>query len=390
MTQLIKQLNDLESSYEKCITENTAIFCLLQILIDNYNDSKEMETNIVLNSNIQDFHCKNNDSVEDVINYFKTYSIIEATYKDPSFDPVKDITIRKTFPRKRSISSVIVLQDKRVAVSCCEGNIIVYNPQKDFSIDITINYPKDTSIASICQLDNGVIASMSDQLNNIKLFSINGNTYQELHTFLYQTGGYLGWRKVSFPKITALSNNRIAASMRHDKGISIFDGNAPYKSQEPIIRLIDESSVKSLLYIKEKKILVSATDTITFWNVNTFQKVAMISKRVVNRNSLFQFDNDLLLALTKKSAKIIDMNKLEIKDTINELKDIYSVMKLRNGTLLLSNSDGEHYLFDIKKKELYELLSLPKEIILDFVSLGDSSFITYSNRPKSVMKLLKY
>ena len=391
MTQLIKQLNDLESSYEKCITENTAIFCLLQILIDNYNDSKEMETNIVLNSNIQYCYCKNNDSVEDVINYFKTYSIIEETYKDPSFDPVKDITITKTFPRERIISSVIVLQDKRVAVSCWEGNITVYNPQKDFSIDITINYPKNTSIASICQLDNGIIASMSDQLNNIKLFSINGNTYQELHTFLYQKDGYGGWWKVSFHKITALSNNRIAASMGFDKGISIFDGNAPYKSQEPIIRLIDESSVKSLLYIKEKKILVSATDTITFWNVNTFQKVAMISTGVVNENSLFQFDNDLLLAFTDNSAKIIDMNKLEIKDTINELKDIYSVMKLRNGTLLLSNSDGEHYLFDIKKKELYELLSLPKEKIIDFVSLGDSSFITYSNDSgKYVMKLLQY
>ena len=351
-----------------------------------------METNIVLHSNIQDFHCKNNDSVEDVINYFKTYSIIEATYKDPSFDPVKDITITKTFPRESIVSSVIVLQDKRVAVSCWEGNIIVYNPQKDFSIDITINYPKHTSIASICQLDNGVIASMSDQLNNIKLFSINGNTYQELHTFLYQTDGYGGWCKVSFPKITALSNNRIAASMRFDKGISIFDGNAPYKSQEPIIRLIDESSVNSLLYIKEKKILVSATDTITFWNVNTFQKVAMISTRVIpNRNALFQFDNDLLLAFTDNSAKIIDMNKLEIKDTINEFKHIYSVMKLRNGTLLLSNSDGEHYLFDIKKKELYELLSLPKEKIIDFVSLGDSSFITYSNDSgKYVMKLLQY
>ena len=79
------------------------------------------------------------------------------------------------------------------------------------------------------------------------------------------------------------------------------------------------------------------------------------------------------------------------------LKDIYSVMKLRNGTLLLSNSDGEHYLFDIKKKELYELLSLPKEKITDFVSLGNSSFITYSNdleysnySGKYVMKLLKY
>ena len=252
MTQLIKQLNDLESSYEKCITENTAIFCLLQILIDNYNDSKEMETNIVLNSNIQYCYCKNDISLEDVIYYFKTYSIIKETYKDPSFDPVKDITIRKTFSRKRSISSVIVLQDKRVAVSCREGNIIVYNPQTDFSIDITINYPKDTSIASICQLDNGIIASMSAQLKNIKLFSINGNTYQELHTFLYLTGGGGGWCEVSFPKITALSNNRIAASMRSDKGISIFDGNAPYKSQEPIIILIDESSVHSLLYIKEK------------------------------------------------------------------------------------------------------------------------------------------
>ena len=388
MTQLIKQLNDLESSYEKCITENTAIFCLLQILIDNYNDSKEMETNIVLNSNIQYCYCKNNDSVEDVINYFKTYSIIEATYKDPSFDPVKDITITKTFPRESIISSVIVLQDKRVAVSCREGNIIVYNPQKDFSIDITINYPKDTSIASICQLDNGVIASMSDELNNIKLFSINGNTYQELHTFLYQKDVCGGW--FCFPKITALSNNRIAASMRFAEGISIFDGNAPYKSQKPIIILIDESSVKSLLYIKEKELLVSVTDTITFWNVNTFQKVAMLSKGVVKIKSLFQFDNDLLLAFTYNSAKIIDMNKLEIKDTINELKDIYSVMKLRNGTLLLSNRDGEHYLFDIKKKELYELLSLPKEKIIDFIPLGDSSFITYSNDSEYVMKLLQY
>ena len=138
MTQLIKQLNDLESSYEKCITENTAIFCLLQILIDNYNYSEEMETNIVLNSNIQDFHCKNNDSVEDVINYFKTYSIIEATYKDPSFDLVKDITITKTFPRESIVSSVIVLQDKRVPASSWEGNIIVYNPQNNCSIDLKI------------------------------------------------------------------------------------------------------------------------------------------------------------------------------------------------------------------------------------------------------------
>ena len=119
----------------------------------------------------------------------------------------------------------------------------------------------------------------------------------------------------------------------------------------------------------------------------------MISTGVVNRNSLFQFDNDLLLAFTYNSAKIIDMNKLEIKDTINEVKDIYAVMKLRNGTLILSNRDGENYLFDIKKKELHELLSLPKEKIIDFVSLGDSSFITYSNdlgKYIYVMKLLQY
>ena len=72
---------------------------------------------------------------------------------------------------------MIVLQDKRVAVSSWEGNIIVYNPQNNFSIDLTINYPEHTNIASICQLDNGVIASMSDRLRNIKLFSIKGNTY---------------------------------------------------------------------------------------------------------------------------------------------------------------------------------------------------------------------
>ena len=179
--------------------------------------------------------------------------------------------------------------------------------------------------------------------------------------------------------------------MIFDEGISLFDGNAPYKSQEPITRLVEEKSIESLLYIKEKELLDLATCKISFWNVNTFQKVAMISQSVINRNSLFHFDNDLLLAFTYNSAIIIDINKLEIKDTINEVKDIYAVMKLRNGTLILSNSDGEHYLFDIKKKELQELLSLSKEKIIDFVSLGDSSFITYSNESgEYLMKLLKY
>ena len=76
MNKMIKQLNDLESSYERCVTENTDIFCLLKILIDNYNDSKEMESNIVLKSNIQYRYCKNKNNVDDVINYYKTYSII--------------------------------------------------------------------------------------------------------------------------------------------------------------------------------------------------------------------------------------------------------------------------------------------------------------------------
>lgn len=82
MSKMKKQFFDLESSYKKCVTENTAIFCLLQILVDNYNDSKEMESNIILNSNIQYYYCENDKNIDDVIDYYKTYSIIEPTYKD--------------------------------------------------------------------------------------------------------------------------------------------------------------------------------------------------------------------------------------------------------------------------------------------------------------------
>ena len=83
LTQMIKQLNDLESSYEQSIKENTDVLSLIQKLIDNYNGSKMMERNIILNSNIQIYKCKNDNSLDNVINYYKTYSIINANFIDP-------------------------------------------------------------------------------------------------------------------------------------------------------------------------------------------------------------------------------------------------------------------------------------------------------------------
>ena len=123
LTQMINQINDLESSYEQSIKENNDVLSLLQKLIDNYNDSKIMKRNIILNSNIQIYKCKNDNSLDNVIDYYKTYSIINKNYKDlfdeddvdclSSNRPKISQTHTKTLSNTISTSNLFKLRERR-------------------------------------------------------------------------------------------------------------------------------------------------------------------------------------------------------------------------------------------------------------------------------------
>ena len=95
-------------------------------------------------------------------------------------------------------------------------------------------------------------------------------------------------------KVITLPNNRIASSSYET--IKIWKSNPPY-SDTPIKVLEGHSNfVKSLLYMKERDILISGSwdETLRLWNMSTYQCDKVIKGvRCYCHNSLYQIDKDL-------------------------------------------------------------------------------------------------
>ena len=68
-------INTIESSYEESYKRNKSILSFIQILIDNYDGSYEMEKNIKRNT-IYIYKCKENANTNDLIKYYNEYTIV--------------------------------------------------------------------------------------------------------------------------------------------------------------------------------------------------------------------------------------------------------------------------------------------------------------------------
>ena len=224
ISRLIDLLNQLESSYEKSYNRNKDILTFIQILIENYDGSIEMEKNI-LNNNINIYQCKDSKNIDEVIKYFNEYTIIEK--KKINIEEVKTIT-----GHTDSIYSLLRLKDGRVA-SCSKDNTIrIYDPSNYYHCDKVIERHID-GILSICELDDGTIVSCS-----WKTIIIGDYTINNAHEL---------W----IIKVIALPYNRIA-SCSYDRTIKIWKSNKPYRDKPLIVLKGHRGFVISLLYIKER------------------------------------------------------------------------------------------------------------------------------------------
>ena len=203
INKLTNQINELESSYEISYNINKDILSLLQILIKNYKCR-----NSIINS-IQELNfytCENSATIEDVINYLKTYDITEKKIIKKEIDlfnqdillDLSEIKSKKedynkidtlldildnskrtkqliltndVFTKKRKINShskevnsLLLLQDNRIA-SCSEDSTIrIFNPSKWYKCEQIIE--NTSPVISICQMDNGTIVSAIDNDSN--------------------------------------------------------------------------------------------------------------------------------------------------------------------------------------------------------------------------------
>ena len=177
------------------------------------------------------------------------------------------------------VNSLLLLNDGRVASCSYDKTIRIYDPSNDYHCDQVIERHSE-SITSICQLEDGTIVSCSyDQSIMIGDYTIN-NAH---NNWIY--------------KVITLPNNRIA-SCSADETIKIWKSNPPY-SDTPIKVLEGHwDYVTSLLYIKERDVMISGSydETLHLWNMSTYQCITVIEGvDCCSTNSLYQIDKDRVI-----------------------------------------------------------------------------------------------
>ena len=220
-------------------------------------------------------------------------------------------------------------------------------------------------INSICQLDDGTIVSCSwDKSIIIGDYTIN-NAHND-----------------AINKVIALPNNRIA-SCSGDETIKIWKSNPPY-SDTPIKVLEGHSYyVISLLYIKERDVMLSGSrdDTLRLWNMSTYQCDKVIEGvQCYDTNSLYQIDKDRVI-VGHNSFSIVNIDKCVVEKTIEDksLCVVYCFLKLRdNNTILCGCDKGLFCFYDMKAEEYKITMKNHKGLINDLLRINTNTFLSCS------------
>ena len=366
INRLIAKINELKSSYEESYQRNKNMLTFLQILIDNYDGTEEKEKNI-LDSDINIYQCKDSDNIDEVIKYYNEYNIIEK--KEIKIEEVKTITDHTDW-----VNSLLLLKDGRVASCSIDDTIRIYNPSNDYHCDQVIKRNSDT-IFSICALDDGTIVSCSA----FGTIMIGDYTIEDAHDSLIN-------------KVITLPNNRIA-SCSLDHTIKIWRSNKPYSDKPIIVLKGHRDYVRSLLYIKERDIMISGSEdrTLRLWNMSTYQCDTVIKRVDCWTNSIYQIDKDRVIVGGKNSFCIVNIDKCVIEKTIEDraLRHVTCFLKLRdNKTILCGCEDGIFCFYDMKREESRITKNNHKEEINDLLLIDDNTFLSCS-RDKTI-KVWKY
>ena len=121
----LKQINELESSYEESYNRNMNMLSYIHTLINNYDDSEEMIKNI-LNNSFNIYQCKNNNNIDELIKYYNEYNIIESGM-------ITDVKNIKTITSKiDNVTYLLLLKDGRIALCLDDKTIRIFDPSNDY------------------------------------------------------------------------------------------------------------------------------------------------------------------------------------------------------------------------------------------------------------------
>ena len=185
-------------------------------------------------------------------------------------------------------------------------------------------------------------------------------------------------------QVITLPNNRIASCSK-DKTIKIWKSNPPY-SDTPIKVLEGHSFfVTSLLYIKERDVMLSGfyDGTLGLWNMSTYQCITVIEGvRCDTINSLYQIDKDrVIVGGDANSFCIVNIDKCIIEKRIKDksIKYVFCFLKLRdNNTILCGCDNGTFCFYDMNTEQYKITKNNHKSYITDLLLIDDNTFLSCS------------
>lgn len=139
---LIQQINKVESFYQKCFKINKKILSLLELLNEGYKDFQYQLNIINYRNNINDMN--------NLIQYFNDYQLINLLTHQLFFDSVKFTEIKQYPDYGCNVSCLLLLQDGRIAISLLNNTIQIIDPNNNYQIDI--NNKGEKYIASVKQV----------------------------------------------------------------------------------------------------------------------------------------------------------------------------------------------------------------------------------------------
>ena len=407
INQMLCLINEIESSYERSYQRNKRILSFLEILIDNFNGSQAMKSTIV-NNQINIYKCNDEKKIIEVTKFFNEYYINKENNKLIDYEKEVEFTIEaKSINRRRlarnkdsftinsvlsvksdnfkviktitkhttAVHSLLWLKNNKIASCSGDKTINIYNVSNDYNLDIVLQRHNDT-ICSICELDDGTIVSCSTDKSIIIGDHIILNAHEQ-----------------RVKKVITLPNNRIA-SCSDDTTIKIWKSDSPY-SDTPIVVLTGHSeSVMSILYIKERDIMISGSidGTLRMWNMSTYQCDTMVIGVVCSWiNSLYQIDDDRVIVGKKNKFSIVNITKCSIENSITDkgFGSVLCFLKLRDNNTIICGCDNRIFCFyDMKDKKYSINNNNHDSSIEDLLSINDNTFISCSY--DKIIKVWKY
>ena len=209
------------------------------------------------------------------------------------------------------ITCLIELTDKRIATCGVDKSISIISidhATNTWKQDIKKEKAHSNTVYSLCELNNNRLISGSSK---IKVWSITPNDLILLSTLTNHTD-YIC-------KVIPLTNNRFC-SCSGDKTLKLWNSESPY---EVITTSKHEKTVRALLQLKQKEILITSTGKISidFWDLNNYKKLNSIKGHYTCYDGMIELPNGLVAISSEASGCPIIIVNPDTYSVIKEIKE---------------------------------------------------------------------